>query len=56
MSFFGSRSFCGDDAKSLFNLKRKKAGSVTPLKLALKSLILELNDSVFAKPYALEYA
>jgi len=35
-------------AKSFSNLKRKNFTSVTPLKLALKPFILELNDSAFA--------
>ena len=35
-------------AKSFSNLKRKNFTSFTPLKLALKPFIFELNDSAFA--------
>jgi len=43
--FFESHSSLGDYGKSLYNLNKKKVVSVTPLKLTLKSFILELKDS-----------
>lgn len=44
----GSHKFYGDYLKSFSNLKRKNLVSTTPLWFALKSFILELNDSAFA--------
>jgi hypothetical protein len=45
---FRSHELCGDWANTWCNLNRKKVISVTPLRLVVKSLILELNDSVLA--------
>src|SRR5665213_1554231 len=42
-----------DQANNFSNLKRKNETSVTPLKLALKFLILELKDSAFALVFLL---
>jgi hypothetical protein len=44
----GTRLIYGDYAKGLFNLNKKKAVSVTPLRFALKRFILALKDSALA--------